>query len=52
MTISERVGLAVLAGKRWAPPAARLIDALFGAGHCAAEALAWQKKYGFGARSG
>ena len=41
MTISERVGLAVLAGKRWAPPVARLIDALFGAGHCAEQARNW-----------
>ena len=41
MTISERVGLAALAGKRWAPPVARLIDAAFGAGHCAEQANKW-----------
>lgn len=48
MTISERVGLAAMAGKRWAPPVARIIDAAFGAGHCADEARQWILKYGKG----
>ena len=33
-TISSRTGRAVLDGKWWAKPLARVIDALFGAGHC------------------
>ena len=48
MTISERVGLAAMQGKRWAPPVARIIDAAFGAGHCADEARQWLLKYGKG----
>ena len=33
-TISTRVGNALIAGKPWAKPAARFIDAIFGRGHC------------------
>jgi hypothetical protein len=37
-TLSTRTGNALLAGKRWAKIAAPVIDALFGAGHCIANA--------------
>ncbi|WP_316154693.1 hypothetical protein [Cupriavidus sp. BIC8F] len=37
-TISARTGNALLAGKRWARIVAPLIDAIFGAGHCLANA--------------
>lgn len=38
MTISTRVGNALLAGKGWARAAARFIDFFFGPGHCLANA--------------
>lgn len=37
-TISGTVGRALLANKPWAEPARKLIDAIFGQGHCAAQA--------------
>jgi hypothetical protein len=46
MTISERAGLAQMDGKRWARLAVPLIDALFGAGHCADEAADYLKNQG------
>lgn len=39
-TISMRTGNALIAGKRWAKIAAPIIDVLFGAGHCLANATA------------
>lgn len=39
-TISARIGYAVARGKVWAKVAAPLVDALFGAGHCRASAVA------------
>jgi hypothetical protein len=41
MTLSERVGLARMSGKRYSRVAVTVIDALFGKGHCAAEAQEW-----------
>jgi hypothetical protein len=38
MTISTRVGNALKQGEPWAKPAAAFIDALFGKGHCLANA--------------
>ncbi|EIF32520.1 hypothetical protein BCh11DRAFT_00248 [Burkholderia sp. Ch1-1] len=38
VTISTRTGNALIQGKRWAKIAAPCIDALFGAGHCLANA--------------
>lgn len=43
MTISERAGIAAMAGKRWGLLSAKLIDAVFGDGHCAEEAQDWLK---------
>jgi hypothetical protein len=37
-TISTRTGNALIQGRRWAKIAAPCIDALFGAGHCLANA--------------
>lgn len=37
-TISTRTGNALIAGKRWAKIVAQIIDAIFGAGHCLANA--------------
>lgn len=34
MTVSTRVGNALKKGKRWARPAAAVIDFFFGEGHC------------------
>lgn len=34
MTVSERTGNALLAGKPWAKPAAKFIDYMFGKNHC------------------
>ena len=41
MSISERTGLAAMAGKRWGMLAEKLIDAVFGEGHCAEQARNW-----------
>jgi hypothetical protein len=38
VTISERTGNALIAGKRWAKLAAPCIDFIFGPGHCLAHA--------------
>ena len=40
-TVSGSVGRALLAKAWWAPLAAWLLDLIFGAGHCAAQA-AWE----------
>lgn len=37
-TISTRTGNALIVGKRWAKIVAPIIDAIFGAGHCLANA--------------
>jgi len=37
-TISARTGNALIQGRRWAKVAAPVIDAIFGAGHCLANA--------------
>lgn len=49
MSISERTGLALMAGKRWAKIVAPLIDHFFGKNHCREEAVQWIKKYRFNA---
>ncbi len=49
MSISERTGLGVMQGKRWARVVAPLIDAFFGKNHCRDEAVQWIKKYRFNA---
>jgi hypothetical protein len=36
---SSRVGRNAIAGKRWALIAEKLVDSIFGAGHCRASAL-------------
>jgi hypothetical protein len=46
MTLSERSGLARMAGKRWAKTAVPLIDAVFGRGHCHSEAVNWMARFG------
>lgn len=49
MTLSERTGLAVMQGKRWARAVAPVIDLFFGPDHCRDEAVQWIKKYRFNA---
>ena len=49
MSISERTGLAVMAGKRWGRIVAPIIDFFFGPDHCREEAVQWLKKYRFNA---
>lgn len=44
MTISERTGLALMEGKRWARIVTSVIDYFFGADHCRTEALSWLAK--------
>lgn len=44
MTISERTGLAVMAGKRWGQIVAPVIDYFFWPDHCRKEAESWVKK--------
>lgn len=43
-TISGTVGRAVIAGRRWGPYAAYLIDGLLGESHCAREAAKEQAR--------
>ena len=43
-TISERTGLALLEGKRWARLVAPVIDYFFGKDHCRQEARGWLAK--------
>lgn len=49
MSISERTGLALMQGKRWAQIVAPCIDFFFGQHHCREEAVKWLKKYRFNA---
>lgn len=44
MTISARTGLGFAEGLRWAKVLRPVIDALFGSGHCAAEAQQYRDK--------
>ena len=48
-SISERTGLALMLGKRWARIVAPVIDHFFGQNHCREEAVQWLKKYRFNA---
>jgi hypothetical protein len=43
-TISERTGLALIEGKRWARIVAPVIDYFFGPDHCRQEARVWLAK--------
>jgi len=43
-TLSERTGLALLEGKRWARIVAPVIDYFFGKDHCRQEARVWLAK--------
>lgn len=44
MSISERTGLGVMQGKRWARAVAPVIDYFFGHDHCRQEARVWLAK--------
>jgi hypothetical protein len=48
MTISERTGLALIAGKRWGRIAAPVIDFFFGENHCRIEGEQWLGAFGEG----
>ncbi len=43
-TLSERTGLALLEGKRWARIVAPVVDYFFGHDHCRQEARVWLAK--------